>query len=98
MSFTKPTRQRIRIVVVTGVGGGILVLGMICLVLPLPGTPLVIVGLVILGTEYAWSKRLLQKIPQWLNRLRGFKPHARTAASLWIKGLIAKAHKAVAKF
>jgi len=85
-------------VVIAVVGGALLVLGVVCLLSPLPGIFFIIAGLAVLATEYAWSKRLLQKIPQWLNRVRGLKPNARTAAYLWVKGMIAKAHKAVAKF
>jgi len=98
MPFTKPTRQRIRVVVVTGLGGGLLVIGTICLFLPVPGTPTIITGLVILSTEHAWPKRMLQKIPQWMNRVRGFKPHARTAAALWVKGFIGRIHKIVRRY
>jgi hypothetical protein len=85
-------------IVVTGVGGGLLVFGVICIVLPVPATPTILTGLVILATEHAWPKRMLQKIPQWMNRLRGNKPNKRTAATTWVKGLIGKIHKTIAKY
>lgn len=53
----------IRRVVSTVVGGTILVLGAALVFLPIPGSgPVVILGgLAILGTEYAWARRWLRK-------------------------------------
>lgn len=98
MRLTKPTRQRIRLVVVTTTGSGLLVVGTICLVLPLPGTPLILIGLVVLSTEHKWPKTVLLKIPQWMNQVRGKLPNARTKPSLWVKGLIGKMKKIVARY
>lgn len=52
----------IKRVVTTVVGGTILVLGAALVFLPIPGSgPVVIVGgLAILGTEYAWARRWLR--------------------------------------
>ena len=53
----------IRRVVSTVVGGTILVLGAALIFVPIPGSgPVVILGgLAILGTEYAWARRWLRK-------------------------------------
>ena len=53
----------IRRVVSTVVGGTILVLGAALVFVPIPGSgPVVILGgLAILGTEYAWARRWLRK-------------------------------------
>ena len=45
------------------VGGGACILaGLVLLVLPGPGIPLLIVGLVILATEFVWAESLLRKV------------------------------------
>ena len=53
----------IRRIIITVVGGTILVLGTALVALPVPGSgPVVILGgLAILGTEYAWARRWMRK-------------------------------------
>lgn len=51
----------IRWVVAATVGGTLLVLGLLFLVLPGPGIPLIIAGLAILATEFTWAELLLHK-------------------------------------
>lgn len=46
----------IRWVVVATVGATLLILGIIFLVLPGPGIPLIIAGLAILATEFTWAE------------------------------------------
>lgn len=41
------------------VGGTLIVVGVVFLVLPGPGIPLVILGLVVLATEFAWAEVIL---------------------------------------
>ena len=53
----------IRWVVVATVGVTLLILGLIFLVLPGPGIPLIIAGLAILATEFTWAEI-------WLNRTK----------------------------
>lgn len=99
MVLTKIHRRRIRKGVVTGVGGGVLVFGVVGLVLPVvPGTPIILTGLVILSTEYAWPKRTLLKIPQWINRARGNLPNKKTAATTWVKNFIGRMRKKIAEY
>lgn len=51
----------IRWVVATSVGTTLVVLGLIFLVLPGPGIPLIIAGLAILATEFAWAEIVLNR-------------------------------------
>jgi uncharacterized protein (TIGR02611 family) len=53
----------IRWVVVASVGATLVILGIIFLVLPGPGIPLIIAGLAILATEFTWAEI-------WLNRTK----------------------------
>ena len=53
----------LRWLVVATVGVTLLVLGIIFMVLPGPGIPLIIAGLAILATEFTWAEI-------WLNRTR----------------------------
>ena len=54
----------LRWVGVAAVGGTLAVTGAILLVLPGPGIPLMIAGLVILATEFAWAESLLRRVKQ----------------------------------
>lgn len=51
----------IRWIVAATVGFTFLTLGLIFLVLPGPGIPLILVGLTILASEFAWAEYLLRK-------------------------------------
>ena len=52
----------IRWVIVATVGATLVVLGLVFMVLPGPGIPLVIAGFVILASEFAWAEVVLQRI------------------------------------
>ena len=54
----------IRWVVVATIGGTLLVLGIVFMVLPGPGLPLVIAGLAVLASEFAWAQFMLGKIKE----------------------------------
>lgn len=43
-------------------GSACVLVGLVLLVLPGPGIPLLIVGLLILATEFAWAESLLQRV------------------------------------
>ena len=55
------------------VGGWVLVvLGIAGCVLPvIPGIPLLLAGLALLATEYAWAKVALARLKSWVDRARG---------------------------
>ena len=44
------------------VGGALVIAGVVFLVLPGPGIPLIILGLVVLATEFAWAERRLAQL------------------------------------
>ena len=50
------------------VGGTILLLGIALIVLPGPAFVVIPLGLAILGIEFAWARRWLQKARAWLPR------------------------------
>jgi hypothetical protein len=46
---------------VAGVGGTILLVGLLLLVLPGPGVVVVLIGLAVLGSEFVWARRMIQR-------------------------------------
>ncbi len=52
----------IRWLLVALTGGATLLTGLVLLVLPGPGIPLIILGLVILASEFAWAERTLHHV------------------------------------
>jgi uncharacterized protein (TIGR02611 family) len=54
----------VRWVVVAGVGSALVMVGLVLLVLPGPGIPILILGLLILATEFAWAELLLRRVKQ----------------------------------
>lgn len=59
--YWKSLPHPIRWVIAATVGSTLVVLGLLFLVLPGPGIPLIIAGLAILATEFAWAEILLNK-------------------------------------
>ena len=57
-----PPHKRVRKLGVAAMGGSLVVLGLVLMPLPGPGTVLVLGGLSLLQTEYAWAGRLLRRI------------------------------------
>lgn len=53
--------HHLRWVAVSLVGGSLLILGLIFLILPGPGIPLIIAGLAILASEFTWAEIWLHK-------------------------------------
>jgi hypothetical protein len=52
----------LRWVAVAAVGGTLVVVGLVLMVLPGPGIPLLILGLVVLASEFAWAQRTLHRV------------------------------------
>lgn len=72
MSFRK--------ILVTAVGGTILVFGLALLVLPGPAFVVIPIGLAVLATEFVWARR-------WLRRAKGMvnqRKARRTTRAVWI--------------
>lgn len=59
----------IRWVVVATVGATLIVLGLLFMVLPGPGIPLIIAGFVILASEFAWAEVVVQRMRKEGDRL-----------------------------
>ncbi len=51
-----------RKIAVTLVGGSLLVVGIVLLFLPGPGIAVILAGLAVLATEFAWAERRLRRI------------------------------------
>lgn len=54
----------IRWVIVATIGGTLVAAGVVFLVLPGPGLPLIIAGLAVLATEFAWAQVMLHRIKE----------------------------------
>ena len=52
----------IRWLAVAIAGGSVILTGIVLLVLPGPGIPMILLGLVILATEFAWAQRTLHHV------------------------------------
>lgn len=52
----------IRWITVAVIGFTLVVVGLIFMVLPGPGIPILILGLVVLATEFAWARTILHKV------------------------------------
>jgi tellurite resistance protein TerC len=61
-------------IIVSIIGATVLLIGIALLVLPGPGFIVIVIGLGILATEYAWARR-------WLKKARQFAIDARQVAS-----------------
>jgi uncharacterized protein (TIGR02611 family) len=64
---TSPWRVA-RKVVVAVIGATVLALGVALIVLPGPAVVVIPLGLAILGTEFLWARRLLQRLRDSANR------------------------------
>ena len=62
--------QRIRKVVVGITGGAIILLGLVLIPLPGPGIPVVVFGIVVLSSEFAWAARARDIGRAWWARVR----------------------------
>jgi len=69
------------------VGWGFIVLGILGLFLPiLQGILFLLIGLIILSTEYVWAHHLLGRVLARFPRLRGLADSAKTKAEKWMGG------------
>ena len=58
--WLSPLPRSVRRLIVLIVGGAVLLAGILMLVLPGPGTLVILLGLAILSTEFTWAERLLR--------------------------------------
>ena len=64
---TWPLRQLWRLIIVI-VGITVLLIGIAMIVLPGPAIVVIPIGLGLLGTEFAWARRLLSKAKAWATK------------------------------
>jgi len=77
---------RIKQVAVIVVGWAFLVLGVLGLFLPfLQGVLFLLIGLIILSSEYVWAHHLLNKIRQRFPRIAHMADHASAKAQAWLR-------------
>lgn len=62
----------IRWVVVSLIGAFLILLGVVMLVLPGPGTVFILAGLAVLGTEFVWAEAILHKVSNTVRSLFTF--------------------------
>ena len=63
--------KMLRRVVVGVIGGTIVMIGVALLVLPGPAFIVIPLGLVVLGSEFAWARRLLRRAKEMIGKVRG---------------------------
>lgn len=56
------TYRHARRLVITIIGGTVVLIGVALLVLPGPGTVVIVLGIAILATEWLWARRLLKRL------------------------------------
>ena len=62
MKLADLTYKAARRVVVTLVGGTVVLIGLVMVIFPGPATVVIPIGLAILGLEWAWARRLLRAV------------------------------------
>jgi len=67
-----------------GVGWLLVLLGFAGLLLPLPAMPLLLVGLVILSSEYVWAHHLLTKLRARFAKVSPAGDRVAERASVWL--------------
>lgn len=62
------TLRQIRKIIIAVVGFTLLLIGVVMIALPGPATLIIPLALAILGTEFLWARRLLEKVKAKLRR------------------------------
>ena len=64
------TTERVRRVFLIVAGFTLLVLGIIMIFTPGPGTPVILMGLGLLAVEFVWAKRIMKRVKHEGTRLK----------------------------
>jgi uncharacterized membrane protein YbaN (DUF454 family) len=84
----KSVNRAVKRVLILIVGWGFILLGIAGLFLPiLQGVLFIIIGLLILSSEYVWAHRLLNKLRTRFPKIAKHADDARQRASAWIERL-----------
>jgi uncharacterized protein len=79
-------KPRTRSIVVQIVGWSFILLGIVGLILPfLQGILFILVGLILLSSEYAWARYLLQKLRSRFPRIAQMADETAAKAATWLK-------------
>jgi putative transmembrane protein PGPGW len=63
--------KQVRRVLVGMIGGTIVLIGIALIVLPGPALIVIPLGLLVLGSEFAWARRLLRRAKGMIGKVRG---------------------------
>jgi uncharacterized protein (TIGR02611 family) len=61
--------KQIKKLIIFVFGFTLLTIGLVLLFLPGPGIPIIILGLIVLATEFLWARRLLRKAKQYTKKI-----------------------------
>ena len=67
--FIIQTYKQAKRLVIVVVGFTLFLIGIIMIVLPGPGAPIVLIGLAILATEFLWARRVLRKFKETVDQM-----------------------------
>lgn len=88
MRVVKSRRASIKRIAVIVIGWGFVLLGILGLFLPvLQGILFILIGLIILSSEYTWAHHLLGKLKARFPRLAQKSHEASARAHLWLERL-----------
>lgn len=76
------SRRVARRIVITVIGGSVLLLGVALLALPGPAFVVIPLGLALLATEYAWARHWLHKARTLLDPANGSQPSSKPQLDL----------------
>jgi uncharacterized protein len=83
-----PQAKRILILIV---GWGFILLGIVGLILPfLQGILFILVGLIILSSQYAWARLLLSRLRRRFPKIGGLVDTASVRAKRWMRRLASR--------
>ncbi len=74
---------------VTLLGFGVIAAGVVMLVIPGPGWGAIILGIVLLASEYAWARRVLEPVRRGVSHALRLGRHPAVRVTLWVLAVLA---------